>query len=188
MKNLNKIFTLLVYLLFHLSAFAQTTLVSPTNDINDGTDYCDPIFVSASNNVSTNGFDVELISEEDGFVALTDGFVATASASNFVLAAIVDICVVSTNEIDFFAEEINTYPNPFINQFTLELTLKSAATVDFKLYNQTGKLVTILINDTNLLAGKQAFSFSAADLPTGIYFYELQVNGHRQDGKLTCIR
>lgn len=188
MKNFNKIYILWVCCFLHLSTFSQTTLVSPTDDINDGTDYCDPVYIDASNQVSTTGGDVEFSSEPAGFVLLTDGFTATATASNFFLAGIVNLCLVSTDEAADLVSKINTYPNPFTDYVEFELVLQKAANVDIRLYDQTGKLFKILMTNERMTEGSQTVTFETADFPTGIYFYELQVDGHRQGGKLTCVR
>lgn len=188
MKNINKIYTLLLFSFLHLSSiFSQTTLVSPSDDISDGLDYCDPVFIDASNMVLTSGFDVEFVSEPAGFIVMTDGFTAMATASNYFSAAITS-CLTAVDETDILVEKINTYPNPFSDYFSLELTLKEVAIVDFRLLDETGKVLKILQRPTALSAGNQTLRFSTSDVPAGIYFYELQVDGQRRSGKLTCIR
>lgn len=68
--------------------------------------------------------------------------------------------------------EVQAYPNPTQDRVSVEFSLEKAQNMDISLYDAQGRLVKAFIRD-KVKAGKNEFSFSTADLPTGIYFLNL---------------
>ena len=191
MKISIKILASVFLSLLAMTTFSQTTLVSPTDDISNGTDYCDPIYIEASNKVIADGTDVDYSSEPDGYILLTNGFEATVSGTSYFQASIIENCLVATDEEaipNHLIGEIITYPNPFTVYFDLVLDVKEYGTADLILFDETGKVFKILLQNQSLTPGKQTLHFETNAFPSGIYFYQLSVNGYRQTGKLSCIQ
>lgn len=82
---------------------------------------------------------------------------------------------------------LNNYPNPFRQFTTIEFQLQDAAQVSLEVFNLTGVRVAQLLN-TNLGAGIYKTQFSAGDLPAGIYFSKLTVDGRAATGKLVLTK
>jgi hypothetical protein len=66
------------------------------------------------------------------------------------------------------------YPNPFNPSTCIQFDLPRDARVLLKVFNIIGQEVDLII-DGNQAAGSHIIEFDASQLPTGIYFYRLQV-------------
>ena len=66
------------------------------------------------------------------------------------------------------------FPNPFNPSTTIKYGLKERANVDLKIFDINGRELSILI-DKEQSAGNYEIVFDASSLPSGIYFYRLQV-------------
>ena len=64
------------------------------------------------------------------------------------------------------------FPNPFNPSTTIKYSIKFDSYVTLRIYDVTGKLVRTLI-DGNIPAGNKQFIFDGKDLPSGVYFYNL---------------
>lgn len=65
------------------------------------------------------------------------------------------------------------YPNPFNPVTSISYTIPATLPVSLKVYNTLGEEVATLVDETQHI-GTHYASFSAGDLPSGIYFYKLQ--------------
>jgi hypothetical protein len=65
------------------------------------------------------------------------------------------------------------YPNPFNPQTTIGYVLPQASVVRLVVYDVLGREVTVLVDGTRP-AGRQEVTFEAANLPSGVYLYQLQ--------------
>lgn len=68
------------------------------------------------------------------------------------------------------------YPNPFNNQTTINYTLNELSNISILVYNSNGQVVTELINK-KMDKGKYSAVFNADNLNSGVYYYQLKVNG-----------
>jgi hypothetical protein len=73
------------------------------------------------------------------------------------------------------------YPNPFNPETQIVFDLVDAGEATLIVYNSLGQTVATLVNGT-VSAGRHTVNFSAADLPSGLYFYRLTA------GDFTAIR
>jgi hypothetical protein len=82
---------------------------------------------------------------------------------------------------------LNNYPNPFSDITTIEFQLRESADVQLEIFNYTGTKVANLLN-TKLSLGIYKTIFKAGDLPNGMYFAKLTVDGRTTTGKLVLIK
>ncbi|MCB2212341.1 alkaline phosphatase family protein [bacterium] len=71
---------------------------------------------------------------------------------------------------------VNVYPNPFNASTRISVTLKQPGHLRLDVFNLNGELITT-ISDGSVSAGDQAFTFSAVELTSGLYFVRATVPG-----------
>ncbi|HMN24501.1 MAG TPA: T9SS type A sorting domain-containing protein [Ignavibacteriaceae bacterium] len=76
------------------------------------------------------------------------------------------------------------YPNPFNPTTIINFAVKDAGLVSLKVYDILGSEV---VNETKE-AGNFAVEFNAANLPSGVYIYTLQVNGFSSSRKMLLLK
>ncbi len=72
--------------------------------------------------------------------------------------------------------EWNVYPNPASGDVKVSFTLKQDAVVKSELFNTTGQLV--FSEQSNYAYGSHEIRLPVADLPKGVYYIRLSVNGN----------
>ncbi len=77
--------------------------------------------------------------------------------------------------------QVHVSPNPFKDHTTISYNLESDTQVEISLYNSQGSLVRVLLSGTQA-KGSQILGFDGADLPAGIYYYQLRAQGAGQVG------
>jgi hypothetical protein len=68
------------------------------------------------------------------------------------------------------------YPNPFNPSTVIRYQLKESGLVSLKVYSVLGEEVATLVNEW-LQSGSHETIFRAADLPSGVYYYQLKAPG-----------
>jgi len=68
------------------------------------------------------------------------------------------------------------YPNPFNPVTVIRYQLSAAGNVTLKVYDIKGREISTLINE-RLQAGIYGVNYNAGNLPSGIYYYNLVING-----------
>ncbi|MBI5217064.1 MAG: T9SS type A sorting domain-containing protein [Ignavibacteriae bacterium] len=91
---------------------------------------------------------------------------------------------------EFFLHQ--NYPNPFNPVTTIRFDLPSPATVTLQMFNILGQEVATELHKREMEEGQHAIDFDASLLPTGLYFYRINVlsisNGkHFQDTKTMML-
>ena len=91
--------------------------------------------------------------------------------------------IVST---DFVLEQ--NYPNPF-NPFTvISFKLSKSGNVKLNIFDITGKKISTLVNEYKH-SGNYSVTFNAQNLPSGIYFYSMIIDGNIVDTKkMICVK
>jgi hypothetical protein len=79
------------------------------------------------------------------------------------------------------------YPNPFNPVTTINYQLPKDGQVTLKVYDILGREVKTLVNEFKQ-AGYYKAAFSASNLASGIYIYEIRVNEFRAVKKLTLLK
>ena len=92
----------------------------------------------------------------------------------------------SSNATPLSFELSQNYPNPFNPRTFINYELRIRNFVVLKVYDIAGREVATLVNDF-MPAGKHAVEFKAADLPSGVYFYSLYVDGKQMGVKRMAL-
>ena len=79
------------------------------------------------------------------------------------------------------------HPNPFNPSTTISYSLASSGFVSLKVYDLLGQQVATLV-EGNRLAGSYQVRLDAADLSSGMYFYQLQAGGQVFNRKMMLLK
>jgi predicted GH43/DUF377 family glycosyl hydrolase len=79
------------------------------------------------------------------------------------------------------------YPNPFNPSTTIRYGLPQQSHMNLAVYNTLGEQVAVLKNGEEE-AGYHDVTFNASTLPSGVYFYRLQVGSYVETRKLCLVR
>jgi photosystem II stability/assembly factor-like uncharacterized protein len=81
----------------------------------------------------------------------------------------------------------NNYPNPFNPSTVISYSIPSASNLKLTIYNTLGQTVRVLENGYKN-AGNYSITFSASELPSGIYFYRLEAGQFSQIKKMILLK
>ncbi len=79
------------------------------------------------------------------------------------------------------------YPNPFNPSTVIHYVLDNKQFVNLKIYNVLGREVATLINEEKP-AGEYNIEFNGANLPSGIYLYQLRTGNYVETKKMTLLK
>ena len=79
------------------------------------------------------------------------------------------------------------YPNPFNPSTEISFTLDHDAHAKLTVFNPKGEIVNTL-NNSKVGKGSHSFVFDAKDLNSGVYFYQLEVNGVKSAKKMILMK
>ncbi len=82
---------------------------------------------------------------------------------------------------------LQNYPNPFNPTTKINFDLKNAAFAMLRVYDITGREVRTLVYE-KLSAGSYSYDFNAVELPSGVYFYQLQTDGFVETKKMILLK
>jgi predicted GH43/DUF377 family glycosyl hydrolase len=98
-----------------------------------------------------------------------------------------------SNEIEVDVRSLNeyaleqNYPNPFNPVTTIGYVLKEKTTVKLLLLNAIGEEVAVLLNEEQE-KGYHKVDFNAANLPSGVYFYQLKAGDYINTKKMIFLK
>ena len=79
------------------------------------------------------------------------------------------------------------YPNPFNPTTKINFELRESGFATLKVYDMLGNEVATLIQN-ELTSGAHSVNFSASNIASGTYFYQLNVNGTRITNKMVVLK
>lgn len=79
------------------------------------------------------------------------------------------------------------YPNPFNPTTKINFELKESGFTSLKIYDMLGNEVATLVNN-ELTSGSYSINFNAANLASGTYVYQLNVNSTRITNKMILLK
>lgn len=82
---------------------------------------------------------------------------------------------------------LENYPNPFNPTTQIQYSLPESVDVILSIFNALGQRVGVLVNERKA-AGFHTITFEASDLPSGIYFYNLQAGSFSQTRAMMLIK
>lgn len=120
------------------------------------------------------------------FSTSTGGYQITPRyISDFATVTAVEEQVIG-NTYKFYGLEQN-YPNPFNPSTVISFTVERSGVVSLKVYNALGTEVATLV-DGYKAAGNHTVSFTAANLPSGVYYYRLTSEGIQSVKKMMLMK
>lgn len=113
----------------------------------------------------------------------------TASAPQQFLVGYKSGQCIQTDTLKFKSQitepiSLSNYPNPFINQTTIQLIPKEATNVELIVYDIHGQMVEHLYSGPIETGSKYTFKFPGSQIKEGIYFYRLVYGNQVKQGKL----
>jgi len=75
--------------------------------------------------------------------------------------------------------DVDVAPNPFSNEITIALNLKSASNVSMQLFNVVGNLVATVKDASIVPQGTFKYNYATANLSSGLYFLNITVDGQK---------
>jgi hypothetical protein len=120
-------------------------------------------------------------------VQSTDGYSVVASPDTF--AFVIDIADGVDEAVGLpqeFALQQN-YPNPFNPSTVIRYQLPVNSVVSLKIYNMLGQEIGVLV-DEEQEAGFKSVAWSAANIPSGIYFYKLHAGSYSAVKKMMLVK
>jgi len=99
----------------------------------------------------------------------------------------VTTAVVSEKEIPTTFQLMQNYPNPFNPTTIITYEIPQRGYVKIMVFDSIGKQIETLVG-AEKSAGRYELTFNAKDLPSGIYFYQIQTNGFTQTKKMILMK
>ncbi|MCW8802899.1 MAG: T9SS type A sorting domain-containing protein, partial [Ignavibacteriaceae bacterium] len=79
------------------------------------------------------------------------------------------------------------YPNPFNPSTLIQYSIPKTSRVNITIYDVLGNEVSVILNEEKL-TGNYEIEFSAADLPSGVYFYQLKTGNNVRTKKMILMK
>lgn len=68
---------------------------------------------------------------------------------------------------------LNVYPNPFSDFVKITFELSEEAPVTVKLFDMSGKLIDLILDNSNMMSGESTLDYSTSHLAGGVYILEV---------------
>ncbi len=86
-----------------------------------------------------------------------------------------------------YAFGLNNYPNPFENSTIISWQLRKGSHVVLKVFDFMGREIRTLVNE-NQAPGSHHATFNAEALQSGVYYYQLNINGKFETKKMIILK
>ncbi len=107
-------------------------------------------------------------------------FCGTSNSGVFIYENLTGVNSNSGTAINF---ELNqNYPNPYNPSTSISYILPSGKQVTLKIYDAIGREAAILVNEKQN-AGEHSAEWDASDFSSGIYFYQISLDGETIETK-----
>ncbi|MGE5351275.1 MAG: DJ-1/PfpI family protein [Acidobacteriota bacterium] len=108
-------------------------------------------------------------------------------ARGFIIEKMVAGINEEVNQVPAKMELFQNYPNPFNPTTTLSFAIGHQSLVTLKVYDILGREVATLVNEERP-AGNYKITWNAANLPSGVYVYQLKAGGYTATQKLMLLK
>jgi hypothetical protein len=82
---------------------------------------------------------------------------------------------------------VQNYPNPFKDKTTIKYCVAYRTNVKLTVYDPEGEVLKILV-DEEKKPGTYEMEFYAANLPAGVYFYQLRADAYVETKKMILLK
>ncbi len=110
-----------------------------------------------------------------------------AKSVNIMKTFLTSIGDITQNETPGSFELWQNYPNPFNPKTSLRYRISEPGEVQLKVFNLAGQEIAILVH-TWQNPGSYEIEWNAANLPSGIYYFQLDANNHRLTRKGVLLK
>jgi hypothetical protein len=108
--------------------------------------------------------------------------------NNIVLkTATTAIGIPEETQVPFEYALYQNYPNPFNPVTKINFDLPEKSNVVLKIYNVLGELVAVPVNDVRS-TGRYTVEFDGKNLPSGVYYYELNAGSFKDSKKMILVK
>ena len=101
----------------------------------------------------------------------------------------------NVDEFPLMAKEFSlhpSYPNPFNPKTVIQYELTQPGSVELTVFNISGQKVATLVKESQTIGMYKSYWFgkndSGLNMPSGIYFYSLKMNGEFRTRKMILMR
>ncbi|MGE5401639.1 MAG: DJ-1/PfpI family protein [Ignavibacteriales bacterium] len=108
-------------------------------------------------------------------------------ARGFIIEKMVAGIKEETNQMPAKMELFQNYPNPFNPTTTLSFAIGHKSLVTLKVYDILGRELATLVNEEKQ-AGNYKVTWNAANLPSGVYVYQLKADDHTATQQLMLLK
>jgi len=84
-------------------------------------------------------------------------------------------------------EDVAIAPNPFTDAISIKLSLPIASEISINLYGSNGQLIRTLANHEMTEAGVNNLQYNTNDLPAGVYFVRMAIDGEQSIHKVVKL-
>lgn len=133
--------------------------------------------------------EVQPVTNEEGKALFS---VTNSTAEAVEYSVIVENKLIGTIRLEFVPDDGvlrlgNNYPNPFLIQTKIPLTIPNKMDVELRVYNSLGAPVQTLL-DEEVETGYYEVPFDGSGLAAGIYFYRLIADGETKTRKMVLLK
>jgi len=114
----------------------------------------------------------------------TDGYPESESAIKFYIPNVAIDDVSENLPVEFTLAQ--NFPNPFNPVTNISFVLPKRAGVSMVVYDMLGQRVATLMSNQVVESGPHTIQWNASNLPSGIYFYRMEIEGQRSITK-KCV-
>jgi len=152
---------------------------------NNGNESFTPHTITTSANNAWSVYAVDVDSDGD-----TDVLSASQADNKIAWYENLSPVNISNNDSPVIPENpllYNNYPNPFNPSTIIRFSIPEESFVTIKVFNTLGEEVAQLVNEEKPV-GSYEVEFDAIALPSGIYFYQLQVGSFSESKKMILLK
>ncbi len=107
-----------------------------------------------------------------------DPIYSTAKSVNIMTQFLTSVKNVASGSVVKEFELLQNYPNPFNPQTTIRYRISEPGEVKLKVFNFAGQEIATLVN-TRQNPGSYEIEWNAGNLPSGIYYFRIEMNNQR---------
>ncbi len=121
----------------------------------------------------------------------SDGLVVVATHASGIYSTYITSVndIVTVKDIAASKDDLQliNYPNPVLDNTTIEFTLNGKANVNLQIWDAYGRLMETLVN-SQMQEGKHTIVFNKKNLKPGIYYYSLTADKRRKTNKMLIVK